>query len=188
MKSQVVMQRAKFLQKILGYGLTVDTWRECMTVLCGARTRNGKGTRCESVLKVFGSYGCSAKPEIIAMKNYTNSSQPSEDIARLAGVRFVNIPESGKGLVLNAVQVNSRTRNDIINARFLHENSFDFKPQSKLYINTNYLPVINDMTIFTNGGIVIVPFERHSEQAEQDRTLRDEFANRKYNPLSALVA
>ncbi len=154
-------KRAKFLQKILGYGLTGDTRHECMTILYGASTRNGKGTLCESVLKVFGSYGCSSKPETIAMKNSTNSSQPSEDIARLAGVRFVNIPEPGKGLVLNAAQVKSMTGNDTINARFLHENSFDFKPQFKLYINTNYLPVINDMTIFTSGRIIIVPFERH---------------------------
>jgi putative DNA primase/helicase len=109
------------------------------------------------------------------MKNSTNSSQPSEDIARLAGVRFVNIPEPGKGLVLNSAQVKSMTGNDTINARFLHENSFDFKPQFKLYINTNYLPVINDMTIFTSGRIIIVPFERHFEEAEQDRTLKDEF-------------
>lgn len=170
------VERAKFLQKILGYGLTGDTRHECMTILYGASTRNGKGTLCESVLKVFGSYGCSAKPETIAVKNSTNSSQPSEDIARLAGVRFVNIPEPGKGLVLNAAQVKSMTGNDTINARFLHENSFDFKPQFKLYINTNYLPFINDMTIFTSGRIIIVPFERHFEEAEQDRTLKDEFA------------
>ena len=104
-------ERAKFLQKILGYGLTGDTRHECMTILYGASTRNGKGTLCESVLKVFGSYGCSSKPETIAMKNSTNSSQPSEDIARLAGVRFVNIPEPGKGLVLNAAQVKSMTGN-----------------------------------------------------------------------------
>ena len=64
-----------------------------------------KGTLCESVLKVLGSYGCTARPETIAQKSNTNSSQPSEDIARLAGVRFVNISEPGKGLVLNAAQV-----------------------------------------------------------------------------------
>ena len=43
--------RAKFLQKILGYGLTGDTRHECMTILYGVTTRNGKGTLCESVLK-----------------------------------------------------------------------------------------------------------------------------------------
>lgn len=85
--------KAKFLQKIFGYALTGDTRHECMTILYGASTRNGKGTLCESILKVLGSYGCTAILETIAIKNNANSSQPTEDIARLTGVRFVNISE-----------------------------------------------------------------------------------------------
>ena len=168
------IEKAKFLQKI--FGLTGDTRHECMTILYGASTRNGKGTLCESVLKVLGSYGCTARPETIAQKSNTNSSQPSEDIARLASVRFVNISEPGKGLVLNSAQVKSMTGNDTLNARFLHENSFDFRLLFKLYINTNYLPTVNDMTIFTSGRIIIIPFERHFDESEQDKSLKKEFA------------
>lgn len=94
-------------------------------------------------------------------------------------MRFTNIPEPGRGLVLNAAQVKSMTGNDTLNARFLHENSFDFKPQFKLYINTNYLPVINNMTLFSSGRVVIIPFDRHFEEYEQDRTLKAEFAKPK---------
>lgn len=169
-------EKAKFLQKLLGYGLAGDTRYECMTILYGASTRNGKGTLCESVLKVLGSYGCTARPETLAQKNNTNSSQPSEDIARLAGVRFVNISEPGKGLILNAAQVKNLTGNDTINARFLHENSFDFEPTFKLYINTNYLPVVNDMTVFTSNRLIIIPFERHFDESEQDKSLKKDFA------------
>lgn len=67
-----------------------------MTILYGASTRNGKGTLCESVLKVLSSYSCTARPETLAQKKNVNSSQPSEDITRLEGVRFVNISEPGK--------------------------------------------------------------------------------------------
>ena len=170
------MEKAKFLQKILGYALSGDSRHECMMILYGASTRNGKGTLCESVLRVFGNYGCTARPETIALKNNMSSSQPSEDVARLAGVRFVNIAEPGKGLVLNAAQVKSMTGNDTLNARFLHENSFDFKPQFKLYINTNYLPIINDMTVFSSGRLIIIPFDKHFDAAEQDMTLKQSFA------------
>lgn len=169
------MERARFLQKLFGYALTGDTRHECMTVLYGATTRNGKGTLCESILKVLGGYGCTARPETIAQKNNNNSSNPSEDIARLAGVRLVNIAEPGKSLVLNAAQIKNMTGNDTINARFLHENSFDFRPQFKLYINTNYLPIVNDMTVFASGRLFIIPFERHFEEAEQDKGLKHEF-------------
>lgn len=50
-------EKAKFLQKVLGYGLSGDTRFECMFIFYGATTRNGKGTLCESVLKVIGHYG-----------------------------------------------------------------------------------------------------------------------------------
>lgn len=168
--------RARFLQKILGYGLTGDTRHECMTVLYGVTTRNGKGTLCESVLKVLGDYGCASRPETIAMKSYTNGSQPSEDVARLAGVRFVNIPEPGKGMVLDAAKVKAMTGNDTLNARFLHENSFDFQPQFKIYVNTNFLPVINDMTLFSSDRIIIIPFDRHFDEQSRDTTLKRQFA------------
>lgn len=168
--------KARFLQKALGYGLSGDTRHECLFILYGATTRNGKGTLCESVLGVMGDYGCTSRPETISMKQAVSSSSPSEDIARLAGVRFVNISEPGKGLNLDAAKLKTMTGNDTLNARFLHENSFDFKPQFKLYINTNYLPVVNDMTIFKSGRIITIPFERHFDEDEQDRTLKAEFA------------
>ena len=49
----------------------------------------------------------------------------------MAGIRFANISEPSRGLFLNAAQVKNMTGNDTLNARFLHENNFDFKP-SKL--------------------------------------------------------
>lgn len=68
------------------------------------------------------------------------------------------------------------TGNNTLNARFLHENSFDFKPQFKIYINTNYLPAVNDMTIFTSGRVIIIPFERHFDETEQDKSFKNEFS------------
>ena len=170
------VQKARFLQKVLGYGLSGDTQFECMFIMYGATTRNGKGTLCESVLKVLGKYGCTSRPETLSVKINPNSTAPSEDIARLAGIRFVNISEPGKGLVLNAAQVKTMTGNDTINARFLRENSFDYKPQFKLYVNTNYLPTVTDMTLFSGGRVMIIPFDRHFDEGEQDRTLKREFA------------
>jgi len=169
-------ERALFLQKALGYAVSGDTRHECMFFLYGETTRNGKGTLMESILRVMGDYGRAVRPETIAQKQNVNSQNPSEDIARLAGIRFANISEPSRGLVLNAAQVKSMTGNDTFNARFLNENSFDFQPQFKLYVNTNYLPVISDMTLFSSGRILIIPFDRHFEEWEQDKTLKSAFA------------
>lgn len=167
--------KARFLQKALGYALSGDTRYECFFILYGATSRNGKGTLCESILNVMGSYGCAAKPETIGINQYTNSHAPTEDIARLASARFVNISEPDKGLVLNSAQIKSMTGNDTITARFLHENSFDFKPRFKIFINTNHPPVINDMPMFQSGRVKVIPFEKHFEDDEQDQTLKEEF-------------
>ena len=169
-------EKARFMQKSLGYGLTGDTRYECMFFYYGATTRNGKGTLMESTLHVMGDYGLTVRPETIAAKPSVNSQNPTEDIARLAGIRFANISEPRRGLVLNEAQIKSMTGNDTLNARFLHENSFDFKPQFKLYVNTNYLPAITDMTLFSSGRIVIIPFDRHFEEWEQEQNLKAEFS------------
>ena len=167
--------RARFLQRALGYALSGDTRFECLFILYGATTRNGKGTLMESVLRVMGDYGSTVRPETISMKQNVSSQNPTEDIARLTGIRFANISEPSRGLLLNAAQVKSMTGNDTLNARFLHENSFDFQPQFKIYMNTNYLPVVTDITLFSSGRIMIIPFERHFEENQQDRTLKHLF-------------
>jgi putative DNA primase/helicase len=126
-------EKAEFLQKSLGYALTGDTRYETMFILFGATTRNGKGTSMETFLRICGDYGKTCRPETIGMKVNNSSSAPSEDVARLAGARFVNISEPDKKLTLSAALLKTLTGNDTINARFLHENSFDFKPQFKIF-------------------------------------------------------
>lgn len=167
--------KSAFLQKALGYALSGDSQYECMFILYGATTRNGKSTLMESVLRVFGDYGLTVAPETIAAKQ-RNSSGPSEDLARLAGRRLANISEPSRGMRLNAAQVKSMTGNDSINARFLHCNSFDFRPQFKLYINTNYLPSVDDMSLFSSNRVRVIPFDRHFEPQEQDPNLKHLFA------------
>lgn len=168
---------ATYLQKSLGYALTGDTYLECMFILFGATSRNGKGTTMETFLKIMGDYGKTSNPEVLSAKfGSSNSSGPSEEIARLAGVRFVNISEPEKKITFNAALVKRMTGNDTLNARFLHENSFDFKPNFKIFINTNYLPNVSDMTLFDSGRLKIIPFKRHFEEAEQDKGLKTHFA------------
>ena len=168
-------EKAEFFQKSLGYALTGDTRHEAMFILFGATTRNGKGTSMETFLRICGDYGRTCRPETIGMKQNNSGSAPSEDVARLAGARFVNISEPDKRLTLSAALLKTLTGSDTVNARFLHENSFDFKPQFKIFTNTNYLPTVTDLTLLTSGRVKIIPFERHFEEFERDLGLKDEF-------------
>ncbi len=168
---------ALYLQKALGYALTGDTSLECLFILYGATSRNGKGTTMETFLKIMGDYGKTSNPEMLSTKfGSTNASGPSEEIARLAGVRFVNISEPEKKITFNAALVKRMTGNDTLNARFLHENSFDFRPNFKIFINTNYKPSVSDMTLFYSCRLKLIPFKRHFEEHEQDKGLKAFFA------------
>lgn len=168
---------AVYLQKALGYAMTGDTSLECLFILYGATSRNGKGTTMETFLKIMGDYGKTSNPEMLSTKfGNTNASGPSEEIARLAGVRFVNISEPEKKITFNAALVKRMTGNDTLNARFLHENSFDFKPNFKIFINTNYKPSVSDMTLFYSNRLKLIPFKRHFEEHEQDKNLKGFFS------------
>jgi putative DNA primase/helicase len=170
-------EKAAFLQKSLGYALTGDTRHECFFILYGPTSRNGKGTCMETYMRMVGDYGKSAKPDTIAQKQTANGSGPSEDIARLVGARFVNISEPDKKLVLSAALVKTLTGNDSITAHYLHENSFEYRPQFKLFINTNHLPSVTDATLFSSGRVKIIPFERHFRESERDDGLKNELAS-----------
>lgn len=169
--------KAVFLQKALGLTLTGDTSYECFFILYGPKSRNGKGTCMETFMRLVGDYGRTARPESLAQKQGGfNSNAPSEDIARLMGARFVNVSEPGKNMVFSVAVVKTLTGNDSINARFLGENSFEYRPDFKIFINTNHLPAATDNTLFTSGRVKVIPFERHFAEAEQDKGLKEEFA------------
>lgn len=168
--------KACFLQKALGYTLTGDTRHECFFILYGPSSRNGKGTCMETIARIMGDYGRSANPESITQKQVANGSGPSEDIARLAGARFVNISEPDKKMILSTALVKTLTGNDTITARFLHENSFEYRPQFKIFVNTNHLPSVTDVTLFSSGRVKIIPFEHHFSEAERDEGLKNELS------------
>ena len=164
--------RSIYLQKAFGYGLTGEAEEECFFILYGPTSRNGKGTAMDTYMALAGDYGKNARPDTIAKKDRVNGSAPSEDVARLAGARVVNISEPDKQLTLSAATVKTLTGRDTVTVRFLHENSFEFIPQFKLFINTNYLPRVTDTTIFCSGRVKVIPFQRHFTEKEQDKKLK----------------
>ena len=61
-------EKGIYLQKALGYALTGDTRYECLFILYGATTRNGKGTAMETFLRLMGDYGRTAWPDTIGTR------------------------------------------------------------------------------------------------------------------------
>ena len=166
----------RYIQKVIGYAMSGDTRLECMFILYGPSTRNGKGTLMETILRVLGEYGRTAKPDMLSKKGFADSAGPSEDVARLNGARLVNVSEPEKSMVLDASLTKQMTGNNTLTARYLRENSFEFKPHFKLIIDSNHLPQISDMTLFNSDRILVIPFKRHFEENERDINLKSFFA------------
>lgn len=174
--------KMRFLQTVFGYSLTGDTSEECMFMLYGATTRNGKGTLMETIGHMMGGdngYAATVPPEVFAVRKNVDSRQASGDIARLKGVRFANSSEPPKGMQLDAARIKTLTGRDTITARQIYEREKQFIPQFKLCMNTNYLPQINDDTVFGSDRIRVITFERHFEDSERDRTLKDRLKTEK---------
>ncbi|WP_080797910.1 phage/plasmid primase, P4 family [Arabiibacter massiliensis] len=179
-------EEALFLQRCFGYALSGSTHHEAMFLLYGPTSRNGKSTLVEAVLNVLGDYGAVTNPEMLSTARSTaGGMKATEDLARLDGVRFASVPELPRGMRLNSATVKHWTGSDSVNARFLNENSFDYKPQFKLFVNTNHLPTATDATLFKSGRVVVVPFTRHFTEAERDPELKRKF--RSEEAMSAIL-
>lgn len=123
----------------------------------------------EILLYLLGDYATTISPESLAIKANKDSRTASPDIAKLAGTRLVVASEPPRRMLFDSSLVKTLTGRDTVSARFLHENEFQFKPKFKLILNSNYLPVISDKTVFSSNRVKVVPFERHFTEKEQNK-------------------
>ena len=164
--------RIYYLQQLLGYGLVGEADREECYFLYGPSTRNGKGTLLETICYLMGDYADHIQPESLADRDRRGGS-PSPDLAKLQGVRFLRASEPRKSMRLNAALLKQLTGRDPLTARFLQQDEFTFTPIFKLFVNTNYLPVTTDQTLFASDRIRVIPFNRHFGDDERDPGLKD---------------
>lgn len=167
-----------YLQKLFGTCLTGDVRLEKMWFLFGSTTRNGKSTMIERITDVLGDYSKTIRPETLAIKNNPDSRTASPDVAKLAGTRLCVCSEIPKRMPLDVGLLKTLTGRDTIVARFLHQDEFQFVPKFKMICNTNFLPVVSDNTIFKSDRVQVVSFDRHFEEAEQDKTLKDKLSTK----------
>ena len=171
-KATVLTEKAVFLQTYLGYCISGDTSAEAFLILYGATSRNGKSVCVETVQSILGSYSRTMNADTLMVAKFRDGSSPSEDIARLAGVRMVSVGEIQQGSKLDASRIKTLTGGDTVTARFLGENSFEFTPRFKLLLHTNHLPQCSDLSVFDSGRALVLPFSRHFEEEEQDKGLK----------------
>ena len=141
-------------------------------MLYGATSRNGKSTFLETIGYMLGGYAMNMSPETLAMRK-KDGRTASGDIARLSGCRFLRMSEPPKGMRFDEALLKNILGRDAITARHLFEGEFEYVPVFTLFINTNYLPIVADDTLFKSGRVKVITFDRHFEEHEQDKGLKD---------------
>ena len=162
-----------FIQRALGWALTGDTSSQAMFILYG-NGANGKSTFINTVMKLMGDYATSTPTETFMQKK---GDQASNDIARLKGTRFVSAMEAEYGVKLAEAVIKRLTGDDVISARFLYGEFFDFLPTFKIFMATNHKPKIGGMDNAIWRRIRMVPFEVSFEEKKQDKKLSKKLEN-----------
>ena len=159
----------RYIQKAVGYSLTGSTEEQCVFFLYGSG-KNGKSTFIDIIREMFGDYARNIQPETIMIRN---NNAINSDIARLKGARFVTTVEPNEGLKLNEGLVKQLTGGDIITARKLYAEEFEFKPEFKLWMATNHKPVIRGTDLGIWRRVHMIPFKVIVAEENVDKKLTE---------------
>jgi len=129
-----------FLQRWFGSCLTASMTAEVFLFLSGA-AESGKSTLFSAFTTMLGEYAETSAPDAFAARPASGGATP--ELARLAGKRFVYVPEAG-GIRLDVTRVKQVVGGDPVVARLLHRNPVTFRPVCKLAFTANELAVIPD--------------------------------------------
>ncbi len=151
-------EKTLYFQKCVGSALVGTNKYCCVFILYGPSTRNGKSVTMDTIIKMLGSYGAVSNPETFAQKKTANGSAHCDDLARLAGKRIVSVPEVEKTMTLSSSLVKRVTGDGEITVRAIFEHQVSVIPQFSLFFHTNFLPRVNDMSMFQSGRIKVIPF------------------------------
>lgn len=168
--------KADYLQRALGYSILGTGKEECMFILHGKTTRNGKSTLLDAVQHLLGDYSTVAPVELICKAERTkNAEAPSSVLAKLKGRRFVTMSESDTAGKLDEATIKQYTGGEDITARELYQSAITFKPQFTMWLSCNDLPTVKDKSLFASDRVRVIEFNRHFADAEQDKGLKDYF-------------
>ena len=159
-----------YIQRAVGYSLSGSTSEQCAFFLYGTGN-NGKSTFLDIVREICGDYATNIQPETIMVR--PNGGGASSDVARLKGARFVTSVEPNEGMKVNEGLLKQLTGDDIVTARKLYAEEFEFKPEFKLWMATNHKPIIRGTDTGIWRRIRMIPFTVHIPPDRVDRGLKD---------------
>lgn len=172
----------EFLQRVCGYCLYPTNREECFFIFFGATTRNGKSTLLESIKNVLGDYAKAVSSATLSERPTGKEANP--EIISLIGSKLITCGELNSETLLNDTLLKSWIGNDTISARNLFDNNvLNFHLDGKLYANCNELPPMKNDDLLNSNRIIVIPFDRHFQEHEQNKNLKRLFATPEYKAV-----
>ena len=163
------METIESVQRLLGYTLTGLITEEVL-VICFGYGSNGKSVFNNVIQRIMGGYSRTAPPSLLAARR-ADDNGPRNDVAALAGARYVSVNEMQAGDRLDEQVVKQLAGREPIAARFLHKEFFEYLPTFTAWLRTNHKPIITGEDDGIWRRLVLIPFQRKFEAHEQDPQL-----------------
>lgn len=169
-------EKAEYLQKALGYSMLGLANEECMFILHGKTTRNGKSTLLSAIHHLLGDYASVSPASIVCKADRAKNAEAATPVlASLKGKRFVTMAESNQYGKLDEEAIKQFTGGEEIKTRNLYETATTWLPQFTLWLSCNDLPAVSDRSLFASDRVRVIEFDRHFSEDEQDKGLKREF-------------
>jgi putative DNA primase/helicase len=174
----------RFLQRWCGYTLTGSTREHALGFGYGTGA-NGKSVFTSTIAGILADYAVTAPIETFTV---TSTEQHPTELARLRGARLVIATETEEGRRWAESKIKTLTGGDVVAARFMRQDFFEYLPQFKLWIIGNHRPGLRSVNEAIRRRFMLVPFTVTIPLGERDKRLTDKLKVEWPGILSWMVA
>jgi P4 family phage/plasmid primase-like protien len=159
----------EFIRRAVGYSLTGRVDEQVLFFLHG-HGENGKSTFLNVLQAIMGDYAIAAEPDLLIA---AQGDKHSTGIADLVGRRVAVVQETEEGRRFAEATVKQLTGGDVIRARRMRQDFFEFRPTHKLWMAANHKPNVRGTDHAIWRRIRLIPFMASLAPGQKDERLLD---------------